>query len=506
MTLRNLAHGAPGLLFDQEYGVVAKAPVLMLAFVGLAQMLRAGGAAARRALELMFILAALLVTVGAFQLWWGGSGPAGRPVASGVLLLGLPIASLFVSAAASPSARAGCHVLLATSVAMAGALAAVPDGALLHNDRDGSAALLEWASPTWPLWPMFPSFIAGSLVATVGRTVAWLALAAGVAWLIRFHGPRGFGGAALATLLLGFAGSVVLASLSGATMPLPAAFTPEGRARVPLLDRFDGARRPTAILYDPLSLVTPATVLSRVTLRAGPGLRTAPQPLPLLWNARFALPAGGYRVRLSRRAPAAETTLALQIGRAGPALEQWDVTGPLWEHQFTVPLDAVFVGFRAPSTLSAGDGALEITPVHVVDESKRLARPSIIGAQHHGPATVFFHDDFVFPEPNGYWTRGRATTDVTYATNPGSSATVHLRVHCGPVANELVLRTPAWEQRLVIEPGAASLVAVPTTPHPVLGIRLAAVQIAVRHGFVPADFDRASTDRRRLGCWIGNPS
>ena len=44
MTLAHLAHGGPGLLFDQEYGVVAYAPILALAFVGLAQMLRSGGA------------------------------------------------------------------------------------------------------------------------------------------------------------------------------------------------------------------------------------------------------------------------------------------------------------------------------------------------------------------------------------------------------------------------------------------------------------------------------
>src|SRR5437867_4720570 len=65
MTLRYLARGAPGLLFDQEYGVIAHAPILVVAFVGLAQMLRSGGAAARRALEPIIILCALLFTVGA---------------------------------------------------------------------------------------------------------------------------------------------------------------------------------------------------------------------------------------------------------------------------------------------------------------------------------------------------------------------------------------------------------------------------------------------------------
>jgi hypothetical protein len=104
MTLKHLARGAPGLIFDQEYGVVWTAPVLVLAFAGLVQMLRSGGASARRALELTFIFGALLCTIGAFHIWWGGEASAGRPVASGLLLFGIPIASLFASTETRPSA------------------------------------------------------------------------------------------------------------------------------------------------------------------------------------------------------------------------------------------------------------------------------------------------------------------------------------------------------------------------------------------------------------------
>lgn len=502
--LRYLARGGPGLLFDQEYGVVAQAPILVVAFAGLAQMLRSGGAGTRRALELMFVLGALLVTVGGFHYWWGGSAMAGRPVASGVLLLGLPIASVFASTSARPSARAGCHFLLASSLAMACALAMAQDGNLVHHDRDGSAALLEWASPTWPLWPALPSFAAGSLVGAIERTLAWLALTAVVAWLIHRLQPRGFGAAALATLLLGFTGGVVLVSLAANGTPVPPALTPEGRPRVPLLDRFDAGRRPTALLYSPLSLITGAEALSRVTLIARPGLRTARQPVEVLWNARFALPAGEYRLRLTRSGAiaAADTTLALQIGRSGPPLEQWNVTGPRWEHRFVLPIDTGFVGFRAPPDLSQGDGELQITPLHIVDEGKRVTRPPILGAVHQGPATVFFHDNFVQVEPTGYWTRGGVKTEITYATNANSPATIAIVVHCGPVPNQVLVKTSSWEKRLVLEPGETSAMAIPTTEQPGLGLRIAPLEISVKDGFVPAEVDRSATDRRLLGCWI----
>jgi hypothetical protein len=395
-------------------------------------------------------------------------------------------------------------VLLASSLAIACALAVVQDGALLHNDRDGSAALLDWASPTWPMWSAFPSFIAGRLGGAIERTLAWLALGAGVAWLVHVLRLRQSGAAALATLLLGFAGAFALVSLAGTATSLPAALTPEGRARVPLLDRFDAGRRPTSILYDPLSRITAADALSRVTLIARPGLRTAPQPIDLLWNARFALPAGEYRLRLTRSGAAspADTTLALQIGRAGPPVESWDVAGPVWEHRFVLPIDAVLVGFRARTDLGQSDGELRMTPVRIVDEGRRVARPPIIGALRQAAVTAFFHDDLVFGEATGYWTRGRASAQVTYATNAHSPATIDVVVRCGPVQNQVTLTTPGWQARLALEPGAARHVAIPTIVQPDLGVRLAPLRISVQDGFVPADVDRSATDRRFLGCWI----
>jgi hypothetical protein len=502
MTLRYLARGAPGLLFDQEYGVIAHAPILMVAFVGLAQMLRWGGAAARRALESIIILCALLFTVGAFHVWWGGTASPGRPIASGVLLFGPPIAWLFASTKARPSARAACHVLLASSLAIACALAVAQDGALLNNDRDGSAAFLDWASPTWPLWSAFPSFIVGPLAGAIGRTLAWLVLGAGIAWLIRVSRLREFGAAALATLLFGFVGGVALVSIATASAP---ALAPETRARVPLLDRFDLGRRPTAFLYDPFSRVSGADALSRVTLVARPGLRTAPQPLDLLWNARFALPAGEYHLQLMRNDASADSTLALQVGRTGLPLERWDVTGSIWERRFVLPIDAGFVGFRASPNLSKGDGELRIAPVRIVDEGKRVARPPIISAVRYGPVTAFFHDDFVSGEPSGYWTPGRASTQITYVTNESSPATIDVGVRCGPVVNQVTLTTPGWQERLVLDAGAVRGVAIPTLIQPDLRVRLAPLEISVRDGFVPAEIDRASTDRRVLGCWIDMP-
>jgi hypothetical protein len=500
-TLTTLVRGGPGLLFDQEYGVIAYAPVLGLSFVGIALMLRSGGDAARRALEVVFMMGALLATVGAFYLWWGGTASPGRPLASGVLLLGIPIAWLFGSAASRPAARAVCHVLLASSLAIACAIALAQEGALLNNNRDGSAVLLDWLSPAWPASAAFPSFVTGGLAAAAGRTLAWLALACLIGWLVIGSRAKGSGAAASAAIGLGVAGTIVLASVMGASAE--ATPPPEARARIPLLDGFDARWRPNIVVYDPWSHVTGTELLKRVELVARPGLRTTRQPLALLWNARFALPAGEYRVQLTRPGPAshADTTVGVQIGRVGTPVEQWQVSGSAWEHPLILPVDAQFLGFRAPSDLDGIEGELRISPVRVVDERERIGRPPVLSATRYGAVTAFFHDDVTVGEPNGYWARGGATTRVTYATNAGAPA-LGVVVHCGPVANRVTLSAPGWEQTLRIEPGAPQVAAVPTQILRDLGVWLAPLDIDVQGGFVPAELDRASTDRRYLGCWF----
>ena len=69
--LANTIFGVPGLLFDQEYGLLAYAPAYVLAGFGLWTMMRRAGALRRLALEVALVVAALTITVGAFRIWWG---------------------------------------------------------------------------------------------------------------------------------------------------------------------------------------------------------------------------------------------------------------------------------------------------------------------------------------------------------------------------------------------------------------------------------------------------
>ncbi len=85
--------GAAALLFDQQWGLLVHSPVYLLAFVGLAAMLRAGGNAERRQLAWLALLAVpYLVVISAFQHWGGLWCPPGRYLTPLVPLSALPLA------------------------------------------------------------------------------------------------------------------------------------------------------------------------------------------------------------------------------------------------------------------------------------------------------------------------------------------------------------------------------------------------------------------------------
>jgi hypothetical protein len=563
--LAYLPAGGPGLLFDQEYGVIAFAPALFLALTGLVAMLATRGRPRRLALEILFAAGALLGTVGAFHIWWGGSATVGRPIVSGLLLLAIPFAYRFEQHRAKPALIAAYHLLIVAGLAIGFTLALAQSGMLLAAHRSGVSRLLEWLSPTWTLWTLAPTFITQTPVAAAVLTVVWIvaALAAGW-WLARQPATLTPGRATLraiaACTVAIVAVSIVVpvfglgrheaprvsngrapddASPGHSEMP---GVTPDdpadaadlllsrlrARGRSELLDRFDGTQRPITIVYDPLRRIDPASAPPLVEFVARPTDKRPRQPIPLLYNGRWSLPAGRYSIELIAPAaspaapnPAASTdgngagaaagtdgagsltgTLSLQLGYSGRAAREWEVSmgrPGVWGRTFDLLTDINLVGFRASPEIERAGPTIRIRPEAIVDVHARLPPAEIVSAALLGDTTVYFHDRRTQAEGEGFWTPGSSTIMLTVASARGSAPELMLRA--GPVRTAIVLDAQGWRERISLEPNGERRVTLPASKSGMLR-----VLIETSTGFVPAEIDPTSKDRRSLGVWISAPA
>ena len=500
----NLRAGAPGLLFDQEYGLLALAPIYILAATGLVAMWRGGGELRQRAAEITVLFLALLATVGAFGIWWGGTSAPGRPIASGLPLLMLPIAAAFRAAPMGSPRRAAHHLLLWLSIGITITLTVSEDGLLINNARDGTSALLGFWSPRWELWTLAPTFIGHPWTVATLHTLWWLAVAFAAAFLLgRMRATRAGASAliAAATLAAALIAIAMTMPLLPAAPPLPRVDL-GARARLTALDGFDARVRPASMLYDPLRRGAAAEVVKQLTLGVRPMQRTDKQPLRVIHNGRFSLPAGTYtiEVRFNDRVPQEGGTLALQVGRVGPPLASWTVQpqpGQPWTTTLWLPVNANFVGIRGAEQMERAIDSITITPNAVVDAGARPIVPTVLSAATYGEVSIFFHDERMYPEPAGVWLPGRRTVQMTVAVPPTHTTPVVLRIHSGGKANLATFSTFDWEREYSLVPGQAAEVALPMVNGNVIPLT-----VAVADGFSPRELDASSNDPRFLGIWV----
>ena len=519
MSVRMWPSSLPGLIFDQEYGIVAYAPVLLLSLTGLIAMLRAGGRARLLATELLIVCGALFAAVGAQKAWWGDQPVPGRQVTLAVLLLAPPIAWRFRAAATAPSKRAVHRMLLLVGVSVSLAALVTQNGALIASRHDGISRLIEYFSPDWNLWAYVPDFVAQSLPAALSQTAIWGIAALLCCGMLNVLGQRGdpdparsrtgrgaaFLRASASVLLTFLVVTLVTPPVMGARLRVDLA--PEDRPRDGLLDTYDPHARPIAVRFDSLTWLDARQVPQLVAFSAAPGTRTARQPMRLVLNARFILPAGRYVVRLesagtSESSRSLSGTLDLQFGRIGPPLFEWSVSGSSWEQTFDLPVDGAFVGFRASPELEKSVGLIRVHPVSVTPILDRIASSEVLAAASYGPVIALFHDDVSYPELGGFWLRGKASSRVSIVSPTGRLAgDVTLRMRAGPIDNTVVIDGAGGEQRVAL--AANQVTEVRLSPAPLDGtLRLT---LTPERGWVPAERDPASRDRRLLGCWVDVP-
>jgi hypothetical protein len=507
MSLESLKAGFPGLFADQEYGAFATAPALALSAIGWWRLWRRDAEGRWLVAFTALPLLSLAAITGAFALWWGGSAPPGRELVAALPLLGVPIAWLWKDTAARPAQRAVIETLILVGIVITATFVLARSGLLIANGRDGTAELLEYLEPRRQLAAVLPSFIAfrSQVAVPLAVSAIWIAVAAVVWALCRRLTLRTAGSVRLLVSAVGVGASTVAALLAPAIVgrrsmaPLPV----EARVETPSLSGYDATSRPLALEFTPWRITTPADAIRAVRFDATPGLRRSAQPVRVLLNARLALPAGTYQIRID---PATGETLAgevaLQIGRTGPPAVSWPVNiaaGASWSETFALDVDASFVGVRAAEDFERRVGRLEIAPISVIGRGERLRRPTVLAAARYGATRVYFHDDHTWPEADGFWVRGAITTDLTVGLQQAARpAGVRLRMHGGATGTAVRLATPAWSTRIVLTPGKTEDVFVPARE----GQLLLALAVTPESGFVPAEHGGAINDRRLLGCWI----
>jgi hypothetical protein len=149
LSLANLPHGLPGLLLDQEFGLLVYAPVFVLAIPGFWSHWRKDR---RQSITSIALLGVVLLTAAAWPMWRGGFNPPAR-----FLLPVIPILALAASLAVERGLGAGGALLVGWSL-WTGLLGAW-EPRLVHRDRDGTAPLFRANSGAEEWTRLLPGYV-----------------------------------------------------------------------------------------------------------------------------------------------------------------------------------------------------------------------------------------------------------------------------------------------------------------------------------------------------------
>lgn len=149
--LLGLVEGLPGLLLDQEFGLLVYAPVFALALPGVASLI---GRRRREAAIVAGLVGVVLLTAGAWPMWRGGWNPPARFLVPVVPALALALGAALSRGLSSPAA-----LLIGWGLwtGLGGALA--PE--LIHRDRDGTAPFFRESSGALEWTRLLPGYVLG---------------------------------------------------------------------------------------------------------------------------------------------------------------------------------------------------------------------------------------------------------------------------------------------------------------------------------------------------------
>lgn len=487
--------GLAGLFFDQQFGLLAYAPVLAAAVAGGIAMLRSGGRARTLAVELLIIAAPYLLVVTHFAMWWAGWSAPARFFMPVLPTLAIPIAIAW-RAAERRGTRACLLALLGLTMFTTGVLVFVNGGRLAYNVRDGYGLLADWMNRSIDLQRGLPSFFVHAARARFYVEIAIWAGAIAAAWLIVRAVVRGGGRLRAATAVVLTLAAAAMGSLTAVWAIEGAPRTTPASAQAALLGQLATGERQVAIDLSSWRTRPVSTLAQSLVIRQPP----RPRGLARGDRARFlvpAVPAGEYRLTVEGDGDAGWLTLG--IGRDQFAL----ATGPAEE--FARGLDIRLpVAVRALVVRGDDSGltrAFVVRPRTLLPPGHTLSGATALHAVRYGEAIVYFLDEQSYPEPRGFWVAGESATDILIQADDVPDVRlpdVRLSFRNGATTNHMEVQMASGRRVWNAAPGETRVLDVPLEA----ASGAALVRIAARKGFRPSAVDPTRGDDRLLGVWV----
>jgi hypothetical protein len=499
--------GLAGLLFDQRFGLIANAPVLIFGFVGLVMMMRqrsssdvgaeAGVADRRLALELLFVLVPYLLTATSYAMWWAGWSAPARFANPAVLALAIPCAVAWLRLR-DRAARTIAALSLALSAWLSFVLVSTDGGRLAYNTRETTALWLDWASRLVPLGEGMPVWYRGREAVFTRDVALWSA-----GMLAAYAVARALASSSILRDRTRYATAVAAMFMSSAMIALSIVWVLRGidgasaaPAQLDFLRRVAVEPRAVALQLLPPRVLDRQQVPGMIRIEsenrlASGGLGRNEQPL-----ATFpSVPAGTYRVFLRTRGPGGWVIVG--VGQDQFALRSTPLSFPPSAIDIDVPIDVRALVVRADEEARRTVRTVVLEPVAIANRSSTVTDRVARRAVRYDGATVFFLDEGAFPEPEAFWVGGaRDASFVVQPASPASSIPVLLRN--APVENLVTLTSGQWKEALTMAPGEERQIEIPIAP----GRTAALVTAASRSGFRPSETQPQSRDNRFLGVWL----
>jgi len=500
-----LPNGLGGILFDQGFGLLATAPVLVAAFAGFSRT-------RRLLVEWLVVAVPYALTVTTYAMWWAGmSGPA-RFLVPLVLPLAIPAACAW-SAAESRGWRTVMAGALLVTAWLSAVMAGVGGGRLgYHTRNEGgltAAPWMEWATRVVDLPSAAPAFVPQPVQPDPGGRVSraraaesgfaavlpWgVGLGAamfGVAWWIdrRSRTPaQRIAALTLATATAVMcASSVVWAMQGSGANAVPAqidALRLLASSRVAAFD-LTGRHRLRAAQAWGMTLEIP------IPLRAGRG---GPRPLNRPLAVFPAVPAGSYVLQV-RRSGGSDGWVMAGVGNDQFAIVTQPIAAFDGGVRIDLPVDVRAINVRTDEGARDQLEAIALRPL--ARAPARLTTDVARRAVRYGGSVAFFLDDRAFPEPSGFWIGGaRDTTFAVRSDQPRQTLSLMLRN--GASDNRILLESGAWRGDVALRGGEERQIDVPVDP----AIGAALVRIRSEAGFRPSDLDGRNKDTRFLGVFV----